>query len=417
MSSLFSGALWKHADFLRLWSAQTISDFGARIAREGLPLTAVLTIDASPAQLGVLAALTTAPAIAVGMFAGGTVDRSRKRGLLIATDIVRMAVLFTVPLAAWFHLLTVAQLFAVAALVGGASALFDIADHAYLPSLIGREHLMEGNSKIGVTESVAEIGGPAFAGLLVQFLTAPFAMAANALTYGVSALLLLRIRTPEQIPETDGKKNGWRSDLKAALEAVWTNVHVRPLWLMALTFPLFGGFFGALYILYAIKVLEFTPALLGGIIAVGGGAALTGALCASWLTRRLGYGPAIILSAFLSASGALLIPLADGPLWLRVVMMMGSQLLGDSFGVAMMISAVTLRQSLLPRDMLGRSAALFQACAGITAVCGGLAGGFLGGLIGVRNTLLLAVLFYMATPLIGLLSPLRHLTSLPEPPP
>jgi MFS family permease len=149
----------------------------------GCPYAAVLTIDAPPAQLGLLAAFAYAPSLLVGLLFGGYVDRSRKRRILVLTDLVRAAILVTIPLAASLHMLSIAQIYLVAACAGTASALFDIADHAYLPRLIGRADLMEGNTKLGITESIAEIGGPALAGVLVQWLTAPIAIAANALTY------------------------------------------------------------------------------------------------------------------------------------------------------------------------------------------------------------------------------------------
>src|ERR1700710_2538803 len=167
--------LWHHAGFLRLWAAQTVSSFGARITREGLALASILTIDAKPLQLGILAALVTGPSILVGFFAGGFIDRSHKRTIMIAADFARTLVLMSVPIAAWLHLLRMEQLYAVGALMGGVGLLFDIADHAFLPHLIAREQLIEGNTKLSMTESLAEVGGPALAGILIQTLTAPFA--------------------------------------------------------------------------------------------------------------------------------------------------------------------------------------------------------------------------------------------------
>ena len=136
--------LWRHADFMRLWSAQAISTFGARIARTGLPFAAVLSVHATPLQLGVLGSLTLAPAVFVGLFAGGAVDRVDRRVLMILADLVRAGILLSVPLFWFVGALNIWDLYAAAAIVGGASALFDIADHAYLPSLIGTGPLVEG---------------------------------------------------------------------------------------------------------------------------------------------------------------------------------------------------------------------------------------------------------------------------------
>jgi MFS family permease len=174
--------LWRQGDFRRLWAAQAVSDFGARITREGLPIMVVVMLAASPAQLGLLAAVRGFTALAVGLSAGGFVDRHRRRGVLIASDLGRAVVLIAIPLAAWTGVLHLVQVFVAASLVAAASTLFDIADHAYLPSLVGRERVTEANARLGATESIAEMGGPALAGLLFQWLTAPFAVAVNAAT-------------------------------------------------------------------------------------------------------------------------------------------------------------------------------------------------------------------------------------------
>ncbi|HSM96229.1 MAG TPA: MFS transporter, partial [Rhizomicrobium sp.] len=196
-----SGALMRHAGFLRLWAAQTVSSFGARIAREGFAMTAILTIHAPPAELGLLTALARGPGIVVGLVAGGFVDRSSRRRVMIVSDLARVALILTIPLAAWLHVLAMPQLYATAALVGGAGVLFEIADHAFLPSLIDRELLLDGNAKLSTTDAIAEIGGPAMAGTLFQFFTAPFAMLGTSLTYLVSALFLFTVPARELPPE------------------------------------------------------------------------------------------------------------------------------------------------------------------------------------------------------------------------
>ncbi|MBV9905788.1 MAG: MFS transporter, partial [Alphaproteobacteria bacterium] len=214
-----TGALWRHAGFMRLWAAQTVSSFGARITREGLALASVLTIDAKPWQLGILAALALGPGLIVGMVAGGFVDRSRKRHIMIGADLARTAVLATVPVAAWLHILSMNQLYVVALAMGGLSVLFNIADRAYLPHLIAREHLMEGNTKLSTTDSLAEIGGPALAGSLVQLLTAPFAIAVNAGTYLFSAIFLFAIREREDLGGEHNKRATMLGDLRAGFAA------------------------------------------------------------------------------------------------------------------------------------------------------------------------------------------------------
>jgi predicted MFS family arabinose efflux permease len=408
------GALWRHAGFLRLWAAQTVSSFGARIAREGFAMAAILSIHAQPEQLGVLAALTLAPGVLVGLLAGGFVDRSERRTLMIASDLFRTAVLLTIPFAAWFHLLAMAQLYGAAALVGAASALFDIADHAFLPSLVARDQLIEGNAKLGVTEAVAEIGGPALAGTLFQLFTAPFALLGTAFTYLVSASFLFAIPLRKETIHPRHKDAHWLDDLRAGFAAIFAAAEIRPLFWMVLFAPLFGSFFAALYMLYGLRVLGFSPALMGIVIATGGVGALSGASLSSWLAGKLGVGRAIVVGAVASSFFALLIPLANGPLWLRIAIMMLSQFGGDSTGTAVIILSTALRQSVLPQESLGRTAALFRAAGGAAAIVGALAGGVLGETIGIRATMFVAATLYSLTPMFAAFSPLASLRDIPQ---
>ena len=410
-----SGALWQHAGFLRLWAAQTVSSFGARIAREGFAMTAILSIDARPAQLGVLAALTLAPQVFVGLFAGGLVDRSSRRRIMIASDLARTALLLTIPAAAWLHLLSIGQLYVCAFGVGAASVLFDIADHAFLPALIGRAFLLEGNTKLGVTESVAEIGGPALAGTLFQLFTAPFAMLGTALTYFVSALFLFSVPHVEDRGGEGGRRS-WHGNLRDGFDAIMSAPLVRPIFLVGAFSPLFGAFFSALYMIYGLKVLALSPALLGLCIAMGGVGALCGAGLSSFLCRKLGVGPTVVACGFASGVLALLIPMASGPLWLKTAVMMITQFGGDAVAVAAIIPMTSLRQTVLPQAMLGRTAAVFSSAAGTTAIAGALAGGALGGLIGIRTTLFVAATAYLLTPLFVVFSPLRRLELIPDAP-
>lgn len=409
-----SGVLWQHADFLKLWSAQTISSFGARIAREGLAYAAVLSINATASEVGVLAALAMGPSIIMGLFAGGFVDRMARRPIMIGSDLLRAAILIAIPLAAWFHVLSMPALYGAAALIGAASVLFDIADHAYLPALITREHLLEGNTKLGITESIAEIGGPALAGTLVQVLTAPLALAVNAATYLGSAAFLIGIDAHETPLEKDRRRGRWWRDPVAGFRTVRDNPFVWPLFVVGIGSALFGGIFSALYIIFAARTLALTPSLIGIIIAMGGIGSLAGASLAAWFTRRVGIGPAILISGLVSALSAICVPLASGSLAAKVGFLVAAQLLGDSFGVAAIIPASTLRQSVIPQKMLGRTAALFQFGSGSGRVVGALLGGVLGDGLGARPALFVGALGTVVMACWIFLTPLRNLRVLPH---
>ena len=398
---------------MRLWAAQTVSSFGARITREGLGLASVLTIDAKPFQLGILAALAMGPGVIVGFFTGGYVDRSGKRSIMIAADLIRAAALVTVPVAAWMHWLTMEQLYVVAVLIGSMSVLFDIADHAYLPHLIDREHLIEGNTKLSSTDSLAEVGGPPLAGILVQLLTAPFAIAVNAATYLVSALFLGAITAEEHPSASTKKRVTLLSDLRLGYEAMSHNALLRPLMIMSFLSPLFGGTFSALYVIYVIRALGLTPALMGLTVGVGGIGSLLGTAISAPLVRRVGVGKTILLGFLVSAVSSVFVPLAHGPIALKVASLMVAQLVGDSMAVAAMIPAASLRQSIIPRDMLGRTAALMSVGSGASAVIGALVGGTLGSTLGPRWALFASVAGLILTPLTAFVSPLWRLREIP----
>jgi MFS family permease len=406
--------LWRHSDFMRLWGAQTVSDFGARITREGLPMMAVMTLGATPGQLGLLYALSSGPALIVGLAAGDFVDHTARRPILIATDLARAAVLVTLPLAAWLGLLSMLQVYAAAALVGAGSVLFDIADHAYLPGLVGKPLITDANARISATESVAEMGGPALAGLLFQWLTAPIAVALNAATYLVSAVLLAGIRTPEPPQAAGVRRRGWIDGVITGARTCWGEPRVRIQLIMSGLGGLFGGFFGALYIAFILRGLGLGPVLLGLGIATGGVGALTGSLLAQPMARWLGVGPAICLSGAVSALGTMIVLLAPANPVGDMVCLVMSQLVGDAFGVVPLILGVSLYQNLLPLNRLGRVAATFRALGGGAAVIGSLAGGVLGQSLGLRHTLLLAIGGLLLGPLIGAVSPLWRVKAMPS---
>jgi Na+/melibiose symporter-like transporter len=410
-----SGVLWRHADFLRLWAAQTVSSFGARITREGLPYAAVLTINAKPLELGLLAALTLGPGLIVGLFSGGYIDRSRKRSILVWSDIFRAAILLTVPIAAWFQLLSMTQIYFVAALAGAASVLFDIADHAYLPRLIGRDDLMEGNSKLGVTESLAEIGGPALAGFLVQILTAPMAIAVNAFTYLASAGFLSTIRTIE--PEAhERERRPWHQDLRIGFATIFSQPLLKPLFLMGATAPLFSSFFSALYMFYALKVLNLSPTMIGITVAMGGIGSLAGALMAEPFTRWLGVGRGILVTYLISALSAFFVPLAHGSPPLAMSFLIAAQLIGDSFAVAAIITSTSLRQTIVPLNLMGRVGAAFRVGTGAPVILGAVMGGLLGEWLGPRESLYISAAGVVLSMGWGFFSPLWRLSDMPVAP-
>ena len=412
--TMMSGHLWRRPEFLKLWLAQAVSEFGSRFARDGLPLTAVLLLRATPSGVGVLAACATAPRVAVGLLAGGAVDRSRRRRTMIVCDLVRAAILVSVPAAALLHVLALPQLWIVAALVGAGSVVFDIANQAYVPELVDGDHLAEANTKLGATAAVADVGGPAATGVVVQLLGAPIAVGATSLGYLVSALSLSRMRDQEARRRSE-RRSGLQ-DFGIGWRAIWDHPVIRPVCLMDASATVFVSMFAALYPFIALRELHLTPALFGATFAAGGLGALAGAVARPWIMGRLGIGPTALVAALLAGAASFAIPLVHAPPVIAALVLGASQFVGDGFSTLTRVAVTTLRQVSFGQERLGRIGAVFQVTGGAAAMVGGLAGGLLGQGLGPRTAMLIAAAGLTASALWAVASPLRTLRDTPAPP-
>lgn len=399
-----SGGLWRHPDFLNLWAAQSLSAMGSRITRTALPMIAILTIGATPTEIAILSALGVLPGVVVGLVAGGPIDRHAKRPLLVATDLIRAGLILTIPLAASSGFLSMPQLYLVAASIGAASALFRIADNAYLPALIGKEQLVEGNAKLEATDSIAESVGPGLAGILIQAMTAPFAVIVDAATYLWSALMLGRIRAVETPAAAEERRTSLAADAKAGLRACLDEPVVARLLAAETLMMLFGGFFHTLYMILALERLALSPLAIGLVISVGGIGSFLGALVAGRFAMRIGLGPTLLVTLTLGSAAALLIPLSEilGPL--AIPSLVAHQLIGDAFLSIYLIHALSLRQRLLPMEVLGRTGATFHVATGLAMPLGALVAGPLADWIGFSATMWIGALGGM-TAALALLSP------------
>jgi MFS family permease len=409
------GGLWRNPDFMKLWIGQTISEFGSRITRDGLPLAAVIILSATPTQMGLLAMVGAAPVLLIGLVAGVWVDRLRRRPILIAADIGRTLLLLSIPLAAIYSVLHIEQLYVIAALTGILTVFFDVAYQSYLPALVKREHILEGNSKLGLSGAAAEIGGPALAGALIQIITAPIAILFDALSFLFSALFVGLIRKHEPALAPPTQQPHMRREVVEGLRVVLRNPLLRALAGRAATGSFFGAFFGTLYGLYAIRVLQMGPAALGVTIAAGGVGDLVGALFAQRIVRRCGLGVTFIATALVGGVAGLLIPLAAGPPLVAVALMVVAQLVGDMAGSIYAINEVSLRQAITPDHVLGRVNASVQFMTMGVYPLGALVGGVLGSAIGARATLLVAALGGLLSCLWLLGTPVRTLRAHPTP--
>jgi MFS family permease len=408
--------LWLHADFVKLWSGHTISRFGSEVSQLAIPLTAALVLNATAFQMGLLGTFEFAPFLVLSLFAGVWVDRMRRRPILIAADLGRFIFLGLIPLAAVLGVMRIELLYLVGVLAGTLTVFFDVADQSYLPVLVSRENLVEGNSKLEMSRSVAQIAGPGVAGTLVQLVTAPIAVAVDALSFLVSAIFLLFIHKAEPIPNRAHRSGpGIWVELREGLAVVVGNPLLRAIAACTGTANLFGNAMMAVYVLHVNRELDIGPALIGIIFTVGGPGALLGAFLAEPAARRFGLGATIIGSSFMAGLAALLIPLAHGPIWAAAGLLMLSFFLSGIGNPIYNINQVSLRQAITPDRLTGRMNASMRFLVWGTIPIGALIGGALGDLIGLWPSLTLTAIASLLPPLFVLFSPVRHLKEQPTP--
>jgi MFS family permease len=407
------GGLWSNADFKRLWAAESISQVGSQITLVALPLAAALSLGATPAQMGMLTAAGTLPFLLLSLFAGVWVDRMRRRSIMIATDVGRAMLLLAVPAAWALDLLRIELLFIVAFFVGVQTLFFDIAYLSFLPGIVRRDQLTEGNAKLQGSASTAQVAGPGMAGLLVGLITAPMALVVDALSYLLSAWFLIRIRTPEAAPQRQARPD-IRREIGEGLRAIFGNALLRAIAISAAVGNLFGYVFLAVYILYMVEELGFSATEIGLVFSLGGAGAIVGTVIAEPLKRRIGVGPAIIAGRVMFGVGGLLVPLAVLVPRYEVPMVLGAEFLQWAALLVAIVNEVSLRQALVPERLLGRANGTMRLMNQGVVPLGAMAGGLLGEMIGLRATLIVGVAGMFVAAGWVLFSPLRGVSIEPE---
>ena len=400
-------SLWRHADFLKLWTGQTISELGSVVTRTAVPLVALLVLGAGPTEMALLVVAGSLAILLVGFVAGAWVDRVRRRPLLIATDAIRSLLLLSIPIAYATGVLRMEQLYVVTFVEGCLGALFNAAYPAYVPSLIGVDRVVDGNSKLATSSSLAEIGGPGLAGALVQLVSAPFAILVDAVSFAVSAVSLLLIRTPEPARPARTTTTAIRFEIVEGLRLVRHDRILLPIALRSAVAHVAGSFYGVLYTIYLIDDLHLSPFLLGIVISAGGVGSLVGSLFAARAIRRFGLGPALIWTATGAAALGILTPLAQGPVLLATIMVFIPQLFGDGLQTIEGVAELSLIQGLSPDRLLGRVNATLEVLShGIAYPIGALSAAAAAGVIGVRGGIALgwagmavSILFLVLSPL------------------
>jgi MFS family permease len=380
--------LWRHADFMRLWTAAGISAVGSQVTLLALPLTAILVLHASAFEVAVISTAVTLPYL-LGAAVGIWLDRVRRRRVMIVADFGRAVVLASVPVAYAFGVVNLPQLYAVALVSGMLTVFFEIASQAYLPSIVGREQLVEANAKLQGATVVAQGAGPGIGGALVTLVTAPVAILTDAVSFVVSGLLIGAISTRDELPqESHPAETTKRSELREGARYVFSDPYLRPLLLGHSLANLALGLLWAIVIVYAVRVLGLTAAMIGVILSLGHVGGFGGAVFARRAADRLGVGPVVVGSFFLFGPATLLLASATRH---TAVVFVGLGWILESLARSLYgVSATSVRQALVPDRLQARVGGILATTGTGAFPLGTLLGGALAGAFGLREAMVVA---------------------------
>ncbi|HEX5040376.1 MAG TPA: MFS transporter [Candidatus Limnocylindria bacterium] len=408
-------SLWRQGDFMKLWTAQTISQFGDEITGIALPFVALQILDATPFEMGILGVVRFLPWIFFTLPAGVWVDRMRRRPILMGADICRAVLLATIPIGFLAGWLSIWQVYVVSFIAGTLEVFFDVAYQSYLPSLVHRDELVEGNSKLELSRAGSSVAGPTVAGFLIQAVSAPIAIFFDAVSYAVGVVFVSLIRRQEPMPEAhdpaEGKPPSMWQEARAGLGYVLGSPYLRNIAACTGTLNLFGNIGGVMALFYVVNILGLNAATVGLIFAIGNIGVILGALTGGRLAKRLGIGTVIIGTAALSGVALLAFPLApqDDPFWVLVA----GGILGGFTTVVYNVNQVGLRQAITPHGMMGRMNATMRLIVWGTIPIGALIGGILGATIGPYATLWVSAIGAFVGFLPVFFSPVRQLREIP----
>jgi MFS family permease len=408
-----TAGLWRHGDFLRLWTGQTISQFGSQVSQLAIPFAAILVLHASAPEVALLGAVEFLPFLLFTLPAGVWVDRLPRRPILVWSDVGRAVALFSIPLAYALGELTIWQLFAVGFAIGSLTVSFDVAYQSYLPSLVEREELVSGNSLLEVSRNAAQVAGPGAGGILVGVLTAPFAILVDAVSFVGSAVFLVRIRKREERPKAAARPSMWR-ELREGLGYLVGHRYWRAMAATTGATNFFWSLVGSVLLVFAVRRLGMSPEVIGLVITLGSLGGLAGAFVASRIGRRFGVGPTIVGSCILFGPPLLLVPLATRGSAIPLFVI--AFVLSTAGSTIYVITGLSLMQTLTPERLLGRLNASRRFIVFGTIPLGSLVGAVLASQLGLRPTIWVGAVGACFCFLPVALSPVRRIRTMPTEP-
>lgn len=405
------GEIWQSGDFVRLWSSSTVSDLGTQVSLLAVPFVAIKTLHASTFEVAALGAAGSAPLLLFGLPAGAWVDRLRKRPVMIAADLGCCAALGSIPVARAAHVLTIWQLFAVEFVSAALTIFFDIAAQANLPAVLPREELAAGNAALQVAGQTAQVAGPGLAGFLIGVIGAPFAVAADAISYLMSGALVSQVRGAE--PVRDRVPTRLLAEIREGMRFVFRHPLIRPNLAFGATANVFNSIFFSVFILYAVRTLGLSARQVGLVFVCANAGALATAALVPRLHRRFGLGPVMLVT---SGSGwpLLLVPLAKGTGDWRIPMLAASVFVWTSAAIIYNSTSATISQATTPEAMLARAAASRRLVSWGMILPATLLGGVLGTYFGLQTTAYIGAAGRGLAGLFILRSPVRRIQTLED---
>lgn len=409
-----TGVLWAHRDFMKLWTGQSISEVGSQVSQLAIPWLALKGLHANTFEFAVLGVLGFVPFILFALPAGVWVDRLRRRLILIVGDSSRVVLLALIPILWELGALRIWELMVIQFVIGIFTVFFDVAYQSYLPALIEREDLVDGNSKLQLTVSIAQVGGPSLAGVLIKALTAPFAIAFDAASFVISSVFMIAMKHRESVPErpSEGHPKMW-PQVKEGLQWVLGHRWLRRIAACTATSNFFGSFYFAPLLVYIVRGLHFSSLQVGVMFAVGSAGSVAGALLANRIQKRIGVGPAIVLGALMFCSPGFIYPLA--PAGAALVLFMLAQSVVGFGGVSYNITQVSLRQAITPERLQGRMNAAMRWVVWGTIPLGALLGGAIGQWVSLKTAMWVGAIGSLTAFLPVALSSVRSIREMPAP--
>ena len=404
--------------FLALWIGQSVSAIGSQISGIAIPVIAVTFLGATELEMGLLTAADTSAFLIFGLLAGALVDRWIKRQVMLIADLVRMLAVALVPILWIYGVLNIYQLMFIGAVLSVATVFFDVSYQSYIPILLPKEYIGIGNSRLETTSQISGIAGPGVVGWLLQFFKAPLLLIIDALSFFVSAVSLWFIKDREE-PKPKADRKPLVQEIKAGLHFVWNQRLIRAISFTTSTSNLFGTIAGTMFALYFFRTeyLGFNTASYGILVSLGSVGGLLGATVTPRLIKLFGEGPLVVISAIVSGSVQLLIPIAWYTPREYALVFLGAQFFLTSFlALTYNITQVTARQRICPEHLLGRMNASIRFMVWGCMPIGALISGALGTVLGVVPTLWIGAIGGLFAASFVFFSPLRTMREMPQKP-